>query len=69
MKAKPGDRIVIQPHRVGEPRREAEILEVRGNDGEAPYLVRWSTDGHTSLYFPGSDATIEHRRRPKAAKT
>jgi hypothetical protein len=68
MKAKPGDRMVIQAHRVGEAPRDAEILEVRGQNGEPPYLVRWSADGHTALFFPGSDATIQHRRRTKAAK-
>jgi hypothetical protein len=28
-----GDRLVIQPHREGEPERDAEILEVIGADG------------------------------------
>lgn len=55
-----GDRLIIRGHRVGEPERDAEIIEVRGPDGTPPYLVRWSADGHESLLFPGSDAFIRH---------
>jgi hypothetical protein len=60
MKASVGDRLVIRGHRVGEPDRDAEVVEVRGDDGGAPYLVRWSDDGHESLVFPGSDAYVQH---------
>lgn len=61
-----GDRLIIRGHRVGEPERDAEILEVRGPDGTPPFLVRWSTDGHESLVFPGSDAIVE-RHQPQDA--
>jgi Domain of unknown function (DUF1918) len=60
MNAKVGDRIIISGHRVGEPDRDAEILEVRGEDGGPPYLVRWGDGGHESLFFPGSDALVQH---------
>lgn len=60
MRAKPGDRIVVQGHHVGEPNRDAEVLEVHGADGGPPYRVRWSDDGHEGLYFPGPDAMVEH---------
>ena len=60
MHASIGDRLVIKGHRVGEPDRDAEILEVHGQDGTPPYVVRWSEDGHEGLFFPGSDAVIEH---------
>ena len=33
MKANEGDRMIIKGHRVGEPDRDAEILEVHGEDG------------------------------------
>ena len=59
MQAKVGDRIVIRGHRVGEPVRDCEVLEVRGADGGPPYLVRWGDDGHETLFFPGSDAGVE----------
>jgi Domain of unknown function (DUF1918) len=60
MKANVGDRLVIKGHHVGEPDRDAEILEVHGEDGAPPYLVRWEEDGHEGLLFPGPDASIEH---------
>lgn len=60
MQAAVGDKIVVEPHHVGEARREAEILAVEGPDGGPPYRVRWSEDGHESLFFPGSDASVVH---------
>ncbi len=60
MRASVGDRIVIQGHRVGDPNRECEVLEVRGRDGGSPYLVRWGDGGHVTLFFPGPDASVEH---------
>lgn len=60
MQARVGDRIVIMGHRVGEPIRRARVLEVHGKDGGPPYVVEWSEDGHHSLFFPGSDAIVEH---------
>jgi hypothetical protein len=59
MEAKVGDRLVIESNRVGQARKVAEVLEVRGPNGEPPYLVRW-TDGHEGLMFPGPDAHIDH---------
>jgi hypothetical protein len=58
MRAAIGDRIVIKGHRVGEPDRDCEVLEVRGAEG--PFLVRWGDTGHESLFFPGSDASLQH---------
>ena len=60
MQAKVGDQLIVKGHRVGEPDREAEILEVQGEDGGPPYLVRWDDDGHEGLFFPGADASVEH---------
>jgi hypothetical protein len=62
MKASPGDRLVIRSHRIREPERDAEILEV-GPDGGPPYRVRWGDTGHEALIFPGSDAYIQHFER------
>ena len=61
-RARPGDRIVIRPHRLGEPPRDGEILDVLGEDGGPPYVVRWSDDGHVSRTFPGSDAVVQSFR-------
>lgn len=55
-----GDRIIIKGHRVGEHDRDGEILEVRGEDGKPPYLVRWDDTGTVGLLFPGSDAVVQH---------
>ena len=60
MHANIGDHILIKGHRVGEHDRECEVLEVRGPDGGSPYVVRWEDDGHEGLYFPGTDAALEH---------
>lgn len=60
MKANVGDRIVVRGHHVGEHERDGEVVEVRGQDGGPPYLVKWSSDGHVGFVFPGPDVTIEH---------
>lgn len=65
--AKSGDRLRVSGHRVGEPPREAEILEVRGSHGQPPYYVRWS-DGHESLVYPGPDILVEARRSKSPKK-
>jgi hypothetical protein len=59
MKAEVGDVLRIKGHRIGEPDRDAEILEVHGDGGTPPFLVRWE-DGHEGLMFPESDAEIVH---------
>ena len=60
MRGSVGDRILIKGHHVGEPDRDAEILEVHGEEGAPPYVVRWSDDGHEGLFFPGPDAVVQH---------
>ena len=60
LRAAPGDRLVTRGHHVGEPERDAEILEVLGRDGAPPYLVRWSDDGHISRFYPSTDAYVQH---------
>lgn len=60
MRATPGDRLVVRSLHIDGPVRDGEILEVRGADGEPPYLVRWSDTGHETLVFPGPDAYVQH---------
>ena len=43
---------------VGETDRGGEIIEVKGDSGTPPYLVRFD-DGHQGLVFPGPDAVVE----------
>lgn len=62
MQAKPGDRLVIKGHRVGEAERHAEILEVKKGHDQIRYLVRWS-DGHEGWVYPGNDAVVEPKKK------
>jgi hypothetical protein len=64
--AAPGDRLVVRAHHVGEPERDAEIVEVLGEDGHPPFRVRWQDTGHESVLFPGSDAIVEHFRHDRS---
>ena len=66
MQACVGDRIIIHGHHVGEPDKDGEILEVRGPDGGAPYIVRWEDNGHKTLFFPGPDASVQHLHETSA---
>jgi hypothetical protein len=54
-----GDVVVVSAHRVGEPERVAEILEVLGDAGRPHFRVRWE-DGRETLFYPGSDAIVRH---------
>jgi hypothetical protein len=63
MQAKVGDRIVVKGHRVGEPDRDCQVIEVRGSDGGSPYVVRWEDSDHDTLFFPGSDASVQPYNR------
>lgn len=58
MHAKLGDRIVVQSRRVGMPERIGSIVEVRGPDGQPPYVVCWFDRPGEHLFFPGADATV-----------
>lgn len=70
MQATVGDRVVIKGRRLGEPERDGEIIALEGPDGQPPWRVRWEADGHVSVFFPGSDASVQHlahahRREPE----
>lgn len=64
MRAAVGDEIIVKGHHVGDPDRKGEIVAV-GDDGQPPFHVRWDDTGHTTLFFPGSDAVVEHLSAPK----
>jgi len=57
MKARPGDHIILAAPTVDRPVRDGEVVEVRGNDGGPPYVVRWS-DGHEGLLYPGPGSVL-----------
>jgi hypothetical protein len=58
MQATVGDRVRLHGRTVGTSDRFGEIVEVRGNNGAPPYLVRFP-DGHETLMYPGPDCVIE----------
>ncbi|MBA8822741.1 hypothetical protein FHX42_000070 [Saccharopolyspora lacisalsi] len=58
MKATIGDQLHMHSRTVEESDRTGVILEVRGQDGAPPYLVRFH-DGHERLVFPGPDSEVE----------
>jgi hypothetical protein len=62
MKAHVGDQLVVESRTDRQHRRQGEVLEVRGDDGSPPYLVRWD-DGHEVLMFPGPDAHVVPAQR------
>lgn len=64
MKAHQGDRIILAASHIEEPTRDGEVLEVRGEDGEPPYLVRWA-DGHTGLLYPGPGSILRVGPEPE----
>ncbi|MGE5288625.1 MAG: DUF1918 domain-containing protein [Micromonosporaceae bacterium] len=63
MKANVGDELVVKGHHVGDQDRRGVVVEIHGEDGGPPYLVRWS-DGHESTFFPSSGTVVEHIPRP-----
>lgn len=65
LKASVGDRLVVYAHHIGERPRDAEILEVMGEGGGPPFRVLWQDTGTESIFFPSSDARVEHFEKPK----
>lgn len=68
MHAEVGDELVVGGRHVGDEDREGVIIEIHGEDGAPPYLVRWE-DGHQSVFAPSSDTFVEHRparQRPRS---
>jgi len=66
MRAQVGDELTVKGRHQGDEDRHGEIVEVHGEDGTPPFLVRWR-DGRESLFFPSSDSVVEHHpaARPK----
>lgn len=60
MRATVGDRLHVHSRVVGIEQRSGEIIEVRGQNGEPPFMVRFA-DGHEGLVYPGPDCLIEPR--------
>ena len=68
MYAEVGDELLVKGRHVGDVDRQGVIIEIHGEEGAPPYLVRWK-DGHESLFTPSSDTRVEHRpaaQRPRS---
>jgi hypothetical protein len=61
MKAKVGDRLILEGTHVGDPRRVGIVTRLRRDDGEPPYVVRWLDTGASRWCFP---ARTPASRRP-----
>lgn len=61
MQATVGDRLHTHSRSVGMTDQLGEIIEVRGSEGQPPYLVRFE-DGHEGLVYPGPDTVIERQQ-------
>jgi hypothetical protein len=61
MHAEVGDTLVVEGRTTEIPRQQGEVLEVHGENGGPPYLIRWA-DGHEGLAFPGPDAHVVPKR-------
>ena len=59
MRAAAGDGLTVKGRHQGDEDRHGEIIEVHGENGNPPYLVRWH-DGHESVFFPSADTVVEH---------
>ncbi len=59
MRAVVGDRLHVHGRIVGDPEHAAEIIEIRGENGSPPYVVRYD-DGRENIVVPGADAWVEH---------
>lgn len=62
MEANKGDRIVVEGSKVGQTRREGEVLEVVTTASSTYYRVRWQ-GGQETVFFPSSDARVLSGRR------
>jgi hypothetical protein len=60
VKAEVGDRLLPD----GDPDRAAVIISVPHADGYPPYVVKWLSDGHIALVFPGPYTRIVRRSPP-----
>ncbi len=58
MKAEVGDRLIADG---GDGHRVCEIIQLHHPDGSPPYVVRWLSDGHLALLFPGPYTRLVRR--------
>jgi hypothetical protein len=57
MKAHMGDQLITEGVHG---QRACVIIGLHHGDGSPPYVVRWLTDGHIALMFPGPYTKLVH---------
>jgi hypothetical protein len=57
MKARVGDQLITEG---ADGQRACVIIGLHHGDGSPPYVVRWLSDGHIALMFPGPYAKLVH---------
>lgn len=55
MKATVGDQLVGPGVGIGFSELVGAVTEVHGRDGEPPFMIRWYSDDHESLFFPDAE--------------
>jgi hypothetical protein len=60
MKAHVGDRLIVD----GEGDRIGLVIGIQHEDGTPPYVIKWLSDGHVALVFPGPYARIIPAEHP-----
>jgi hypothetical protein len=60
MEAQAGDRLMPD----GDDRRTGVIIGLRNGDGSPPYVVKWLSDGHIALVFPGPYTRLVRGGKP-----
>ena len=63
MRAQVGDMLIADG---AEGHRVCEIIRLSNTDGSPPYVVRWLTDGHIALMYPGPYARLVPQAGGKA---
>jgi hypothetical protein len=63
MRAQVGDLLLADG---AENHRVCEIIRLKHSDGSPPYVVRWLSDGHIAMLFPGPYARLVSQARGKA---
>ena len=61
-RARAGDLVTVEGHKVGDARRLGTVLEVLGEPGHEHYRVCWE-DGRETVFYPSSDATFKAARK------
>ncbi|HEY5187360.1 MAG TPA: DUF1918 domain-containing protein [Actinomycetes bacterium] len=62
MQAQVGDKIHVPSRTVGTHERCGRIVEVRGRNGEPPYVVRWDNEDGDRLFIPSGGVVVEPAR-------